>query len=172
MNNRQADLSIRAGVTLHLNPGEAAFLLSERLLHEDGKLSQKTIIMDALEEGRFTFEGECYIPVERIDAFNRKHGTDYDPEEGCVISLSATDFVPTEWKEVAGTILLVTYSDGRTKLMELAPGQSIQDMVRYLDGYEAGGRTGLFVQKVERIKSAAPVTSENVLENLYTKEGK
>ena len=40
MSNRYVDLHIQAGITLHLNSGEAAFLLSERLRHEDGVLSQ------------------------------------------------------------------------------------------------------------------------------------
>lgn len=56
--------------------------------------------------------------------------------------------------------------------MELAPGQTVQDMIHYLNGFETDGYTGCFVQKVERIKSTAPVTSENALETLYTKEGK
>ncbi len=176
MSNRYVDLHIQAGITLHLNSGEAAFLLSERLRHEDGVLSQKTIIMDALKEGRFTFEGESYILPDRVDAFNKQYGTNYDPDEEHTISLSASDFGPTGWKEVAGTILLVTYTDGRTKLMELAPGNTVQELVFFLNGYEAGSRTDRFVKKVERIKSRipiagkAPATNENMLETLYEEE--
>lgn len=71
------DLWARVGITFHLTDDEAQKLLSD---YENDMQSRENIIKNAVSDGRFMLDGECYSPGESIEDFNRKYGTSY-PEE-------------------------------------------------------------------------------------------
>lgn len=169
MNGEIRNIWMRAGVTLHLNRGEAAFLLSERLRHEDGKLSQKDIITSALREGRFTFGGNTYVPSESIQQFNEEYGEDRNPEETVDIDLDPDEFPAPGWKEITSSVLVVTYTDGDVKLMELEPGRTVQEMVSYLNGVEMGAGKHRVVEQVQRVRPWLKGQTAIYAESLYYK---
>lgn len=155
MRGCHVNLWIQAGVTLHLNSGEAAFLLSERLRNQSDSPadSPHAIVTKAIQEGRFTFGGEFYIPWESVEAFNRENDTDYDPKDTTELQLNELNFVSPGWKEVSGTILVITYTDGKMRLIELDPGQNVQNLVSFLNGQEMGAGRERVVKQVQRINT-------------------
>lgn len=72
------DLWARVGITFHLTDDEIHGLLAD----DDGDMqSRSNIIKKAVNEGRFSLDGECYSPGEAIEDFNCKYGTEYDEED-------------------------------------------------------------------------------------------
>ena len=64
-------LWMRLGVSLAVSEREEAAILGD-----DSELAGKTL-RKLLAEGRFTPDGDSYIPCSVVLAFNKEHGTGY-----------------------------------------------------------------------------------------------
>ena len=64
-------LWMRLGVSLAVSEREEAAILGD-----DSELAEKTL-RKLLAEGRFTPDGDSYIPCSVVLAFNKEHGTGY-----------------------------------------------------------------------------------------------
>ena len=76
MSNQYRKLWGRAGVTLLVTDEEAAVILN----HEARPDRIAMIIRRIVEEGRFLWDGNSYIPACSITDFNKEYGTDYDDD--------------------------------------------------------------------------------------------
>ena len=72
------ELWARVGITFQLTDDEAQKLLCD---YENDMQSRANIIKNAVSDGRFELDGECYSPAEAIGDFNDKYGTDYSEED-------------------------------------------------------------------------------------------
>lgn len=63
---------LRAGVSLYLTPEE-----EEKLLLD----GDDAILIKALTEGRFQFDGDSFIPGPTVAEINKERGTDYPNED-------------------------------------------------------------------------------------------
>lgn len=66
----------RAGVSFSLTNDEANIVLGCNGNSE--AIAQ--IMRNVVNEGRFNFEGDSYIPADCISEFNRTHGTAFDDD--------------------------------------------------------------------------------------------
>ena len=69
--NRKRQLWMRLGVSLTVSRRE-----EESLLGDDSDLAEKTL-RKILAEGRFTPDGDSYIPGSVVSEVNTEHGTRY-----------------------------------------------------------------------------------------------
>jgi hypothetical protein len=68
-------LWMRAGVSLELTDDEV-----QGILGTDNS-GAEDIVKAALLDGRFSFDGDSYIPDVTVDEFVREHGLPYDPHQ-------------------------------------------------------------------------------------------
>lgn len=66
----------RAGVSFQVTDEEAAAILD----HEANDMAIAQIMSKVVNEGRFTWDGNSYIPAECITEFNKEYGTAYDDD--------------------------------------------------------------------------------------------
>lgn len=71
MANKHKKLWMRAGVTLLITDEEAAKILD----HEASEAVLAATVRKVVEEGRFKWDGNSYIPACCITEFNEQHGT-------------------------------------------------------------------------------------------------
>ena len=76
MTGKYKNLWSRCGVTLFVTDEEAAQILN----HEAVPAEIELIVRKVVEEGRFQWDGNSYIPACVITCFNRDNGTDYDDD--------------------------------------------------------------------------------------------
>lgn len=69
-------LWMRAGVTMSLTDEEVEAILGGY----DRSAGEKAVVT-ALREGRFSFDGESYIPQPTVEDFVREHGLTYAAQE-------------------------------------------------------------------------------------------
>lgn len=71
------ELWMRVGITFYGTPEEINKLI------EGG---DNEIIKGMLRKGKWFFDGDCYCPEEIIEEYNRRYGTNHDPNlcEYCV----------------------------------------------------------------------------------------
>ena len=68
-------LWIRAGVSLEITDEEEKILLSQ------GKEEGTKVLRNIVSEGRFSLDGESYIPEPSVRDFNETNGTHYQVQE-------------------------------------------------------------------------------------------
>lgn len=68
----------RLGVTLSLTNEEVEKLISDdRLEMKD----REKIVMKVISEGRFSLDGETYVPQEAVADFNEEYNTSYEEND-------------------------------------------------------------------------------------------
>lgn len=70
------ELWIRLGVQLHITRAEA-----EALLGSVDPSAPTETFHQILKEGRFTVEGESYIPAPAVEKYNAKYDAEYVPAD-------------------------------------------------------------------------------------------
>lgn len=69
---------IRLGATLSLTDEELDTIFNQDDL--------KSVLVKAIDEGRYEFDGDTYVPEVSVSDFNRENGTDYEARDyDCVI---------------------------------------------------------------------------------------
>ncbi len=65
-------LWMRLGVSLRITPAEEAVIFGEDRRRADDTLRQ------IIAEGRFSPDGDSYIPGVTVEEYNQEHGTSYE----------------------------------------------------------------------------------------------
>lgn len=158
-------LWMRVGVNLMLSDSDAAFILSPQARVQvekthDTEHTPTALIAKALRMGHFEFSGDSYIPGSAIEDYNRANGTKYLDSDIDSIDLDPVMFQGPGWREVKGSLLMVTFSNGRRVTVELEPGMTVRDMVCFINGQKFN--EGIKVLTVER-----RVLGDDKIEVLY-----
>lgn len=114
----------------------------------DTEHTPTALITKALRMGHFEFNGDSYIPGVAIEDYNRANGTKYLDSDIDSIDLDPVMFQSPGWREVKGSLLVVTFSNGRRITVELEPGRTVRDMVYFINGQKFN--EGIKVFTVER----------------------